>query len=83
VRFASTDVITYYVTETPAGLRVDFTAVGANAGVPGYILTGHAIDGGPPESGRDHVSITLRTLLGETVLTKAGAVSEGDVVVSR
>jgi hypothetical protein len=51
--------------------------------VPGYILTGHAIDGGPPESGLDHVSITLRTAVGETVLSKAGAVSEGDVVVSR
>lgn len=83
VRFASTDVITYYVTETPAGLRVDFTAVGTNAGGPGFILTGHAIDGGPAESGLDHVSITLRAGLGETVFSKAGPVSEGDVVVNR
>ncbi len=82
VRFKSTDVITYYVTPSGAGWRVDFTVVGTNAQAPGYILTGFAVDGGPAGSGLDSVSITLRTGTGETVFAKAGPVSEGDVVVN-
>ena len=82
ILFTSSDVITYDVS-SESGSRVDFTVVGTNDGVSGYILTGHAIDGGPPGSGLDAVSITVRTATGAVVFSAAGPVSEGDVVVNR
>jgi endo-1,4-beta-xylanase len=83
VRFKSTDVITYDVSVSESGVRVDFTVVGTNAGVPGYILTGYAIDGGPLGSGMDILSVTVRTAKGAVIVSAPGAVSEGDVVVNR
>jgi endo-1,4-beta-xylanase len=83
VRFIATDVITYNLTPSGVGWRVDFTVVGANAGDPGYIVTGYAIDGGPADSAADVMSITVRTPTGETVFSGTGRVSEGDVVIVR
>jgi endo-1,4-beta-xylanase len=82
VRFTSTDVITYDLSQTPAGPRVDFTVVGTNAGAPGSILTGHVVDGGPSGSGRDVVSVTVRTGTGTVLFSATGPVSEGDVVIA-
>jgi len=83
VRFVSTDVITYTVTPAGAGWRVEFTVVGANAGQPGYIVIGFAVDGGPAGGGADVLSLTVRTPTGDVVFTGTGAVSEGDVVIVR
>ena len=82
VRFRSTDVITYDLSQVPVGPRVDFTVVGTNAGAPGYILTGHVVDGGPSGSGRDVVSVTVRTGTGTVLFSATGPVSEGDVVIA-
>ena len=62
---------------------MDFTVVGTNAGVPGYILTGFAVDGGPGDAGLDTVSIAVRTATGTVVFPAGGQVSEGDVLVRR
>jgi endo-1,4-beta-xylanase len=83
VRFTSTDVITFNVTSSGAGWRVDFTVVGTSPGAEGCIVTGYAIDGGPTGSGADMVSITVRTAIGELIFSETGAVSEGDVVIVR
>lgn len=77
VRFTSTDVITYDLTPSGDGWRVDFTVVGTSAGADGVILTGYAIDGGPAGSGADAISITVRTATGAPVFTGTGTVSEG------
>jgi endo-1,4-beta-xylanase len=82
VRFTSTGVITYDLSVSASGRRVEFTAVGENAGAPGFILTGHAIDGGPAGSGLDVLSIAVRTGTGGAVFSAAGRVSEGDVVIN-
>ncbi len=82
VRFTSTDVISYDLSVSAAGRRVDFTAVGQNAGAPGFILTGHAIDGGQAGSGLDVLSITVRKGTGDVVFSVEGPVSEGDVVIN-
>ena len=83
VRFTSTDVITYDLSPSGDGWRVDFTVVGENAGEEGFILTGYAIDGGPAGSGADTLSITVRTPTGAVVFAGTGVVSEGDVVIVR
>jgi endo-1,4-beta-xylanase len=83
IRFKSTDVITYDLTETAAGPRVDFTVVGDSVDAPGAIVTGYAVDGGPLGSGRDVVSVTVRTSTGSMLFSAAGPVSEGDVVIER
>ena len=83
VRFTSTDVITYDLTASGDGWRVDFTIVGTSADNEGVILTGHAIDGGPAGSGADSISITVRTATGTVLFTGTGTVSEGDVVIVR
>ena len=83
VRFKSTDVITYDLTPSGDGWRVDFTVVGTSAGAEGVILTGYAIDGGPSGSGGDSMSITVRTATGTVLFTGTGTVSEGDVVIVR
>jgi endo-1,4-beta-xylanase len=83
IRFTGSEVITYDVSESDSGLRVDFTVVGTNAGVPGYILTGFAVDGGPGDAGLDTVSIAVRTATGTVVFSAGGQVSEGDVLVRR
>jgi hypothetical protein len=75
-------VITYDLSQTPAGPRVDFTVVGTNAGAPGYILTGHVVDGGPSGSGQDVASVTVRTGTGTVLFSATGPVSEGDVVIA-
>ena len=80
-RFHSTSVITYYLTPTPSGPRVDFTIVGQLNNAPGYIVVGQAVDGGPAGSGLDTVSITVRTPTGELVHSSSGPVIEGDVVI--
>lgn len=82
VRFISSDIITYDLSPSGTGWRVDFTAVGAHAGVPGYILTGHAIDRGGPGTLSDVLSISVRTPTGTVVFSAEGPVTEGDVVVS-
>ena len=68
----------------PRGRRtaVDFTVVGDLNKLPGYILTGQALDGGPAGSGLDTVSITIRTPTGELVHSSSGPVIEGDVVIT-
>jgi endo-1,4-beta-xylanase len=83
VRFVASHFITYDVTSTPAGNRVDFTVVGPSAGTDGYIVTGFALDGGPAGSGLDIISITVRTALGAIVFSGEGPVNEGDVIVTR
>jgi endo-1,4-beta-xylanase len=83
VRFVASHFITYNVTSTPSGNRVDFTLVGPSAGTPGYIVTGFALDGGPAGSGLDVLSITVRTGLGVLVFSAEGPVNEGDVIVTR
>ena len=83
IRFTSTDVITYDISTSDAGARVDFTVVGTSADASGYILTGYAIDGGPPEARLDVLSMTVRTPTGTVVFSATGPVSEGDVVVNR
>ena len=83
VRFTSTDVITFNVTPSGSGWRVDFTVVGTSAGAERCIVTGYAIDGGAAGSGADMVSITVRTAAGELIYAGTGAVSEGDVVIVR
>jgi endo-1,4-beta-xylanase len=83
VRFTSTDVITYDLTPSGDGWRVDFTVVGTNAGEEGVILTGYAIDEGPAGSGADAMSITVRTATGSVLFSGTGTVSEGDVVIVR
>jgi hypothetical protein len=82
-RFTSTDVITYDLTASGDGWRVDFTVVGTSADNEGVILTGYAIDGGPAGSGADSISITVRTATGTVLFTGTGTVSEGDVVIVR
>jgi endo-1,4-beta-xylanase len=82
VRFNGADVITYDLAQTDAGWRVDFTVVGTNAHAAGHILTGYVVDGGPAGSGRDVVSVTVRTGTGTVLFAAAGPVSEGDVVVA-
>jgi len=82
VRFTSTDVITYNLSSSGSGRRVDFTVVGPSAGQPGYIVTGYALDGGGLGSGLDVVSVTVRTPTGTVVFSAEGPVSEGDVVVT-
>ena len=64
VRFTSTDVITYDVTPSGEGWRVDFTVVGTSAGAEGCVVTGYAIDGGPAGTGADALSITVRKATG-------------------
>jgi hypothetical protein len=81
VRFTSTDIITYDLSSSGSARRVDFTAVGPNADLPGYILTGYAVDGGGVGSGLDILSVTVRTPTGTVIFSAAGPVSEGDVVV--
>jgi endo-1,4-beta-xylanase len=81
VRFKSTDVITYSVSTTDSGPRLDFTIVGTNLSVPGFIVTGYAIDGGPEGSGLDVMGITVRTATGSIVYAAEGPVSDGDVVI--
>jgi endo-1,4-beta-xylanase len=83
VRFTSTDVITYDVSPSGSGWRVDFTVVGTSAGEDGLVLTGYAIDGGPAGSGADELSVTVRTATGTLIFAGTGAVSEGDVVIVR
>jgi hypothetical protein len=83
VRFTSTDVITYDLTPSGDGWRVDFTVVGGSAGQDGVILTGYVIDGGPAGSGADTVSITVRTATGALIFTGTGPVSEGDAAIVR
>jgi endo-1,4-beta-xylanase len=83
VRFTSTHVITYNVTPSGDGWRVDFTLIGDNAGEAGYIVTGYAIDGGPEGSGADVMSLIVRTPTGDVVFSGTGAVSEGDVMIVR
>lgn len=83
VRFSSTHAITFDVSETASGPRVDFTVVGSNAGSPGYIVTGYVVDGGPIDSGQDFVSMTVRTATGNFIFSASGYVSEGDAMVSR
>ena len=83
VRFTSTDVITYDLTPSGDGWRVDFTVVGGSAGQEGVILTGYAIDGGPGGSVLDQLSITVRTGTGSLLFTGTGTVSEGNVVIVR
>ena len=75
-------VITYDRSSSAAGERVDFTVIAENAGAAGHIVTGYLLDGGPAGSGRDRVSITVRTALGALVYSVEGAVSEGDVIVN-
>jgi hypothetical protein len=70
VRFTGTDVITYDLTPSGDGWRVDFTAVGTNAGDEGVILTGDAIDGGPAGSGADAMSITVLTATGTVLFNR-------------
>ena len=82
VRFTSTNIITYDLSSSGSGRRVGFTAVGANADAPGYILTGYALDGGGPGSGLDVLSVTVRTPIGSVIFSAEGPVSEGDVVVT-
>jgi endo-1,4-beta-xylanase len=82
VKFSSTDIITYNLSSSAAGRRVDFTAVGPNARESGYILTGYALDGGGPGSGLDVLSVTVRTPTGTVIFSAEGPVSEGDVVVT-
>jgi endo-1,4-beta-xylanase len=82
VRFTSTNIITYDLSSSGSGLRVDFTAVGSNAGEPGYILTGYALDGGGLGSGLDVLSVTVRTPTGTVIFSAEGRVSDGDVVVT-
>lgn len=82
VRFHSSAIISYYLSSTPAGPAVDFTAVGDVNNKPGYILVGRAVDGGPAGSGLDTVSITVRTPTGDLVYSSSGPVSEGDVVIA-
>jgi len=82
VRFESVSIITYYRSSLGAGTAVDFTVVGDLNELPGYILTGQALDGGPAGSGLDTVSITIRTPTGELVYSSSGPVSEGDVVIT-
>jgi hypothetical protein len=81
VRFTSTDVITYGLTPSGDGWRVDFTVVGTSAGDEGVILTGYAVDGGPAGSGADAMSITVQTATGTVLFSGTGTVSEGDVVI--
>ena len=83
VRFTSTDVITYDVTPSGVGWRVDFTVVGTSAGEEGIVVTGYALDGGPAGSGADALSITVRKATGAPIFAATGAVSEGDVVIVR
>ncbi len=83
VRFTSTDLITYDVTPSGEGWRVDFTAVGTSAGAEGIVVTGYALDGGPAGAGADALSITVHTATGKMIFTSTGAVSEGDVVIVR
>jgi hypothetical protein len=83
MRFTSTDVITYDLTPSGDGWRVDFTVVGTTADNQGVILTGYAMDGGPAGSGNDSMSITVRTATGTVLFTGTGSVSEGDVVIVR
>ena len=86
VQFKSAAIITYTlspVTQGPnPGYRIDFTAVGAVNGQPGYILTGSAIDGGPAGAGLDTISITIRNPTGVTIFTGGGPVGGGDVLIA-
>ena len=82
VRFTSTNIITYALSSSGSGRRVDFTAAGSNAGEPGYILTGYALDGGGLGSGLDVLSVTVRTPTGTVIFSAEGPVSNGDVVVT-
>ena len=82
VRFTSTNIITYDLSSSGSGRRVDFTAVGSNAGGPGYILTGYALDGGGLGSGLDALAVTVRTPTGTVIFSAEGRVSDGDVVVT-
>lgn len=82
LRFTGTHIITYDVTPAGSGWRVDFTIVGGAPGKPGAILTGHAIDGGPPGSGLDTLAVTVRTSTGTVVFAAEGAVTQGDIVVT-
>jgi endo-1,4-beta-xylanase len=81
VKFMSSDIITYDLSSSAAGRRVDFTAVGANARQPGYILTGFALDGGREGSGLDVLSVTVRTPTGTVIFSAEGPVLEGDVAI--
>ena len=72
VRFTSTDVITYGLTPSGDGWRVDFTVVGTSAGDEGVILTGYAIDGGPAGSGADAMSITVMKATGKVLFSGTG-----------
>jgi endo-1,4-beta-xylanase len=83
LRFTSTDVIAYDVSPSGDGSRIDFTIVGGSGGEEGLLLTGYAIDGGPPGSGADMLSVTVRNPMGAVVFTGTGVVSEGDVVIVR
>ncbi len=82
VRFTSTNIITYDLSSSGSVRRVDFTAVGPNAGKPGYILTGYALDGGGLGSGLDVLSVTLSAPTGGVVFSAEGPASDGDVVVT-
>jgi endo-1,4-beta-xylanase len=82
VRFKSSAVIAYRLSPSGAGTAVDFTIVGTFNKLPGYILTGQAVDGGASGSGLDALSITIRTPTGDIVYASSGAVSEGDVVIT-
>jgi hypothetical protein len=82
VRFESASTITYYRSSSGAGTAVDFTVVGDLNNLPGHILTGQALDGGPAGSGLDTVSITIRTPTGARVYSSSGPGSEGDVVIT-
>jgi endo-1,4-beta-xylanase len=82
VRFESSAIISYGVSPSGNGHRADFTIAGTRNDEPGYILTGHAIDGGPQGSGMDVLSIAVRTPTGALILSAEGPVSEGDVVIT-
>jgi endo-1,4-beta-xylanase len=82
IAFTSTDIITYDLSSSDEGDRIDFTVVGRNLLAPGYILTGHVIDGGPRQSGLDSVAITVRSPSGAVLFSGGGSVSLGNVVVN-
>jgi endo-1,4-beta-xylanase len=82
VRFVSTSVITFRLSPTATGQSLDFTVVGTLNNVPGYVMTGQAVDGGPAGSGRDSISVVIRSGVGKILYQSAGMVSDGDVVIT-
>jgi endo-1,4-beta-xylanase len=79
--FRSVAVITYDLSATDQGARVDFTVIGDANRRRGCIVTGYLVDGGARGSG-DLVSLTVRTKFGEEIYSAEGTVAAGDVVVT-